>query len=148
MVVVALVVLIGAAYILAKIRSKPKYTAKEALLTETEIRYYDEISEIVGEKYFLFPQINLATIVDKKSDTNSRTDLFRNIDFGVFDYNFKPILLIEINDNSHIRKDRKERDEKVADILKKAKLPLVTFWVKDGIDPEGMRREISKYVRI
>ena len=147
-VVVALVVLIGAAYILAKIRSKPNYTAKEALLTETEIRYYDEISEIVGEKYFLFPQINLASIVDKKSDTNSRTDLFRNIDFGVFDYNFKPILLIEINDNSHIRKDRKERDEKVADILKKAKLPLVTFWVKDGIDPEGMRREISKYVRL
>ena len=147
-VAVIAVLLILLAIFIHKKRTEPKYFAKEAFLTPTEIEYYNILSALIGDNYLLFPQINLATVVDKEYVYNSRTDLFRNIDFGVFDYNFKPILLIEINDNSHIRKDRKERDEKVADILKKAKLPLVTFWVKDGIDPEGMRREISKYVRI
>ena len=66
----------------------------------------------------------------------------------MFDYNFKPILLIEINDNSHFRKDRIERDEKVAKILKKAKLPLLTLWVKDGIDPDEIYKKLSYYLDI
>ena len=136
------------AFFLAKKRKEPKYTAKDALLTPTEIKYYDLISEMIGNRYLFFPQINLASIINKESDNNSRTDLFRNIDFGVFDYNFKPILLIEINDNSHFRKDRIERDEKVAKILKKAKLPLLTLWVKDGIDPAEIYKKLSYYLNI
>lgn len=143
-IIVALLVL---AIIIAVRRRLPKYTAKESLMTATEIKYYEILTSILGNDYLLFPQINLASIVDKQSDNNSKTDLFRNIDFGVFDYNFKPILLIEINDNTHFRKDRIERDKKVATILKKAKLPLVTFWVKDGIDVDKMKAALDKFLK-
>lgn len=136
------------AIIIGKKRNEPKYIAKDSLLTPTEITYYDTLTEIIGGKYLLFPQINLASVVDKEGKTNARTELFRNIDFGVFDYNFKPILLIEINDNSHTRKDRIERDKKVAKILKKAKLPLVTFWVKDGIDVNAMRAVLARHIKV
>lgn len=145
---IVIVFAIALAIIIGKKRNEPKYTAKDALLTQTEIEYYETLSAIIGGGYLPFPQINLATVVDKEGRTNARTELFRNIDFGVFDYNFKPILLIEINDNSHMRKDRIERDKKVAKILKKAKLPLVTFWVKDGIDVNAMRSAIAKYIRV
>lgn len=147
-VAVIAVLLILLAIFIHKKRTEPKYFAKEAFLTPTEIEYYNILSALVGDNYLLFPQINLATVVDKEYVYNSRTDLFRNIDFGVFDYNFKPILMIEINDNSHFRKDRIERDQKVSTILKKAKLPLMTLWVKDGIDINEIRYKLSKYIKV
>lgn len=131
-----------AAFIIKKIKSAPKYTAKDALLTQTEIKYFDIIRGIIGDNYIVYPQINLASVIEKEG-AGARTELFRNIDFGVFDYNYKIVLLIEINDATHLRKDRKERDKKVARICKKAKIPLVTFWVKDGINVERMRRALA-----
>ena len=59
----------------------------------------------------VLPQVNLASVIDKKGDSNFRNELFRNIDFGVFNKDFKPLVLIEINDNTHFRKDRIERDK-------------------------------------
>ena len=53
------------AFFLAKKRKEPKYTAKDALLTPTEIKYYDLISEMIGNRYLFFPQINLAVGSDK-----------------------------------------------------------------------------------
>ncbi len=124
-------------------KRKPKYILKNSLLTQTEIEYYDVIRSILGSEYMLLPQINLASIIDKKGDVNFRNELFRNVDFGVFDCNFRPLFLIEINDGSHFRKDRIERDEKVKEICKKAKIPLLTFWVKDGINEWEMRKRIN-----
>jgi len=127
-------------------KSKPEYEVKQSLMSETEIQYYNILVALLGEEYLIYPQINLATVIDKKYPKGFRTELFRNADFGVFDCNFKPVLLIEINDNSHFRKDRVERDERVLEICKSARLPLVTFWVKDGIDIEQMRKTLRKYL--
>jgi len=144
--VIAMLILAG--IISRRRRNEPNYTVKESLMSETEIKYYDALCSIIGDRFILLPQINLASVIDKESEYNTRTELFRNVDFGVFDYDFKPILLIEINDNTHFRKDRMERDKKVASILKKAKLPLVTFWVKDGLDAAEMKHALSKYIKL
>ena len=58
-----------------------------------------------------------------------RNELYRNIDFGVFDKkDFTIKVLIELNDESHYRKDRKARDYKVKEICDKANIPLIKFW--------------------
>lgn len=129
-------------------KSQPHYVAKDALLTATEIEYYDLLCSILGEEYLVFPQINLAAVIDKERGAGGRTELFRNVDFGIFDFNYKPLVLIEINDNSHLRPDRAERDKKVAKICKQAKIPLITFWVKDGADIKEMRKAIKQYIRV
>ncbi len=119
--------------LLIKKAKQPRYYVKESLLTPTELEYLQVICALLGNDYLVLPQVNLASVIDKKGDSNFRNELFRNIDFGVFNKDFKPLVLIEINDNTHFRKDRIERDKKVATICKKAGIPLVTFWVKDGI---------------
>ncbi|MBQ9756547.1 MAG: DUF2726 domain-containing protein [Clostridia bacterium] len=144
-VIIIAVILLSIKVIFAK-KNKAKYFVKESLLTPTEIKYYDIIRSIIGNNFLLLPQINLASVIDKKGGSNFRSELFRNVDFGIFDYDFHPIALIEINDNSHFRKDRIERDEKVLDICKRAKIPLVTFWVKDGINYNQMAKQL--YVAI
>ena len=130
--------------VLAK-KKKPNYRLKDSLLTRTEINYYNVINSYFGRDYLVLPQINLASVIDKEG-AGYRSELFRNVDFGIFDYNFRPILLIEINDGTHLKKDRKERDVKVSTICKKAHIPLVTFWTKDGIDNEVIYRTIKRYL--
>ena len=56
-----------------------------------------------------------------------RGELFRNIDFIVTDLDYCPVFLIEINDQTHLAQERRERDRKVADICEEAGIPLITF---------------------
>ena len=139
---VILLILIIARYLYKKSK-EPDYFVKDKLLTQTELAYYMAIRELLDERFIILPQVNLASVLDKKGGGNFRTELFRNIDFGVFDSELHPIFLIEINDNTHLRKDRKERDKRVNRICKKAEIPLVTFWVKDGINKNEMHRELK-----
>lgn len=129
-----------------KRKKRVKYIKKQSYLTATEVKYFQALSGIIGDRYLIYPQVNLASVIEKQGDVNFKTELFRNVDFGVFNYDFSPVLLIEINDNTHFRADRRERDEKVLAICKSAKLPLVTFWVKEGIDIEQMRFTLQKYL--
>ena len=67
--------------------------------------------------------MNLASVIHKEN-TKYRTELFRNIDFGIFNKDFELLLLIELNDKSHIQRNRKIRDRKVKNILKECNIPL------------------------
>lgn len=140
----AILIVIIIIYFLFRKRG-PKYVVKDSLMTQTEYDYFKIINAYFGDNYLILPQINLAAVIDKVGE-GYRTELFRNADFGVFDYNYRPVLLIEINDNTHFRKDRIERDKKVNEICKKAKLPLVTFWTKDGINNDVIYKTLSRYL--
>lgn len=140
----AVIVIIIIIYLVFRKRG-PDYVVKERLMSKTEYDYYKIFDALYGDKYIILPQVNLASVIDKTSQ-GYRTELFRNADFGVFDYNYRPLLLIEINDNTHFRKDREDRDKKVSEICKKAKLPLVTFWTKNGIDEKVIAKTLSKYL--
>jgi len=99
---------------------------KKIFLTPTEKKFYNTLKEINNE-YIVFPQINLASIIDK-TNSRYRNELFRNIDFGIFNTNFELLLLIELNDNTHNYIRRKDRDLKVKKILAECNIPLLTFY--------------------
>ena len=146
--VIIVVVITIIIIVIAKLTSKKKearYYLKQSLLTQTEIEYFTVLEYYFGKDYRVLPQVNLASIIDKEGE-GFRNELFRNVDFGIFDEDFRPIVLIEINDDTHLRKDRIIRDEKVNLIAKKARIPLVTFWTRDGFDREKIYNEIKKYL--
>lgn len=122
-----------------------RYSLKSSYLTPTETKYYEALVRIAGDEFLVFPQINLAAVINKDSK-GYRTELFRNADFGFFTRDFQPILLIEVNDSSHDRADRAERDKSVNKICKKAGLPLITFRTRDGVDENYMRKVVGKYL--
>ena len=142
---VAMIIALVVLHFIFKRRAAPRYSAKDSLLTSTERKYYDLFVSFFGEDYLVLPQINLATVIDKEGG-GYRSELFRNVDFGIFDFNFRPLVLIEINDGTHLRPDRARRDEKVNLICKKAHIPLVTFWTKDGIDRQEIYKALKKYL--
>lgn len=128
--------------------AEKRYEAKDAFITECEKKFFEAIRSVVGENYIVQPQINLASIVNKTTADKYRNELFRNIDFGVFDKDYKLLVLIEINDPSHDREDRRNRDDKVKKICNEANIPLVTFWTKYGINDEYIKNRLSPYLSI
>ena len=101
---------------------------KKKLMTEYEERFYQILKQLKDE-YEIVPQLNLASVVNKKGYSKYRNELFRNIDFAIFSKDYRDLLLlIEINDKTHQKYARIKRDEKVREICKKAGLKLITFY--------------------
>ena len=104
-------------------------------MTNTELKYFNALRSILaGTPYVLLPQIALSSIVTRKNKHKFQNELNRVVDFCVFSPEFAPLICIEINDSTHLLKHRIERDKKVQNILKNAKLPLVTIWTNEKFD--------------
>ena len=126
----------------------PEYKLKSSLMTKTEKEFYIAIKKALPENYILQPQVNLATIIKKISSEHFQNELYRNIDFCIFDLDFRPIALIEINDETHSTdKSRQARDYKVREICQAADIPLIRFWTSYGINQEYIDKKIKEVLK-
>ena len=133
------------------VRSNRNITySKKQLMTKYERYFYDVLIELKDELNIeVMPQVNLGTIINKKSNNRWRSELFRNIDFGIFTKDYEELLLlIEINDKTHNNYNRKYRDMKVDNIVNNAGIKLIKFYSnypnkKDYIK-NRIREEINK----
>ena len=99
-------------------------------MTNNERLFYNKIKCLEPE-YKIIPQVSLASIISKENNNKYYTDLFRNIDFAIFDTNLQEVLLlIELNDGTHKLKKRKNRDAKIKKICNAAGIPLLFFYTK------------------
>lgn len=102
---------------------------KKYFLTNTEKQFLSILYELKKYNLIIIPQINLATIIQKTGEFRYQNELYRNIDFGIFDKNYNILLLIELNDISHQQYKRRERDMKVKEIVKQADIKLINFYI-------------------
>lgn len=126
--------------------SQVKYQSKQ-LMSEYEKYFYEILSKNFAQHYIIMPQVNLASIIEKIKDfpKQYQNELYRNIDFGVFDKNsMKPLLLIEINDKTHNQPDRIKRDLKVKEICNQANIKLITFYTKYDNKPNYIISRVKK----
>lgn len=122
--------------------SLPYQYRRKCLMTNTEKQYYKAIRDCLGADYIVQPQVNLASILEKVGEFRYQNELYRNIDFGVFDSNFNILLLIEINDATHREKRRIERDAKVKAITENAKVPLIIYYTSYGVNYDYIQRTL------
>lgn len=126
-----------------------KIYIKKELMTNNEKYFYKiikELKEIL--KIEIHPQTNLATIIKKEKNNKYVNELFRNIDFAIFSKDYeKLLLLIEIDDSSHKKKSRIERDKKVNKILKEANIKIIRFYTKYENKPEYVKKRIIEELK-
>ena len=128
-------------------RSFGIYKQKKSFITDCERRYLSVIKGIVGDRYIVQPQINLASVIEKNMLVEKyQGELFRNVDFGIFDLDYNLMALVEINDVSHQQQERAHRDIMVSEICKRARIPLMIFETKDGIDKKLIAIRLSQYL--
>ena len=122
----------------------------KSFLSNNEYNFLTKFISLENELHIhIVPQVNLASIIKKVSDSRFNTELFRNIDFGIFSADYsKLLLLIELNDESHEKYNRKKPDIKVHDICNKAGIKLITFYTKYSNEKEYVKNRILKELDI
>lgn len=125
--------------------TKYQYLRKDFIMTQSERDFFEVLFSIVGNQYHVFPQVHLDVILNHKVRGQNWFGAFRHIneksvDFVICDKAYiKPLLAIELDDRSHEREDRKERDGEVGRILNEASMPLLRF-KNERFDKEEIKR--------
>ena len=122
------------------------YDAKKVLISKSEQSYFSAIMDSLPAGYHAFPQVNLASFIIKNDDTPFRNELFRNVDFLITNEAYNPLFVIEINDQTHLTQERKERDEKVHHICEEAGIPILNFWTSYGVNKDYIYKKIHETI--
>jgi very-short-patch-repair endonuclease len=126
-----------------------QYKKKDFLLSRAEHECYDALVNAVGKEFYIFPQAHLSSIVDNKVVGQNWKAAFRHIngksvDFVLCDKAYiAPRLAIELDDRTHERTDRQERDGEVERILNGAGLPLLRLDNHGQFNPSELSRKIN-----
>lgn len=127
--------------------NKSQYHIKVKTITDNEKYFLDIIKKHFGKDYDIRVQVPLSSIIEKEKDFENQyqNELNRVIDIGIFDKETTyPLLLIEINDSTHHRKDRQVRDAKVKNICEQANLKLIAFWTEYSNTEEYVFNRINE----
>jgi very-short-patch-repair endonuclease len=125
------------------------YKRKPFFLSRAEHECHDALVQAVGKDYLIFAQVHLPTIVDHKVPGQSWIGAFRHIngksvDFVLCDRAYiAPKLAIELDDQTHERSDRQDRDHEVERILKTAGVPLLRLINHGRFDPSDLAQKIK-----
>lgn len=129
-----------------------QYKQKNFFMSRAEHECFDAILKAVGNEYHIFPQVHLSSIVDNKVTGQNWKGAFKHIsqksvDFVLCDKAYiSPKLAIELDDKTHERPDRIERDSEVERILKDAGLPLLRLENNGGFNPQELAEKIRSQV--
>jgi very-short-patch-repair endonuclease len=130
-VLIALFILLTILFPGRKYATEYEYRKKEYLLTQPERDCFNALLRTVGNEFHVFPQVHLDAILYYKIRGQSWFGAWRHINEKSIDFilcdkeKISVVLAIELDDRSHERPDRRERDHEVERILKNAQVPLL-----------------------
>ena len=131
-------------------KAKYRYNRKNFFLTRAEHECYDALVGAVGTEYRIFAQVHLPTLVDhtvRGQDWRAALAHInrKSVDFVLCDKAYlSPKLAIELDDKSHERPDRQERDREVERILREAGVPLLRLENRGSFSPSELTQKIKE----
>ena len=149
------VAVVVAFFVLLRMYSSPApmpYFKRPSLVTKSELRFYKSLHKAVLDDFEIFAMVRIADLIRvEKGSTNGRAwlnkILAKHIDFVLCDpKTLEPIVCIELDDASHQRADRIERDKFVNDAFDAADLPLLRIPVETSYNAREVRELIESVV--
>ena len=143
---IVFIFLLAAALQVVAVLQKKKGLGKKAnqferagpLMSPGELKFFRVLETAVGANFRLFSKVRLLDVVKPKqgSDRSAWSSAFgvlksKHVDFVACDPNDMAIqFVVELDDKSHQKADRVERDMKVDDALAQAGIPIFHFPAK------------------
>lgn len=129
----------------------PRYTACASLLTDAEKAFHTALEAAVAGRYRIMCKVRMADIVQPAAGLEQRERRSalgrissKHLDFVLCDHDhFVIAAAIELDDRSHLRKERRERDIFVEDVFDEAGIPLVRFPVRRDYAPADIFQQID-----
>jgi very-short-patch-repair endonuclease len=123
------------------------------LLTAAERSLFGVLHEAFGAKYFIFAKVRLADLVWLPKGTESRQShqnrvQSKHLDFVICDRaTVRPLVAIELDDSSHSRADRVERDVFLNEVLAAAGLPFVRIRAAASYNVRELAQQVQAAVQ-
>lgn len=129
------------------------YQLRDHFLSPAELSFFAVLKQVVGNRAALCTKVGLGDIFWVKKDDPSRYRIYTNkidrkhVDFLLCDpATMRPLLGIELDDKSHQRQDRIERDAFVDQVFKAAGLPLLHIPVKRTYVMAELAAQLAPYL--
>lgn len=107
------------------------YRAKSHMMTRAEERCFRSLEKKYGAKYYIVPQVHLSALLEHRVKGQNYRGAFshingKSVDFVLLDKkSFEVVCAVELDDHTHARADRAERDREVERIFEEAGVKLV-----------------------
>ena len=128
------------------------YLLRDSVLSKNELAFYHSLNHVVGNKFVILSKVRLSDIFLPQQGDGYYSALNRinprHVDFLLCDpETFKPILAIEIDDKSHQRASRQERDDFINGLYIAMNLPLLRMQAKQGYNVNEIKQGIIIAIR-
>ena len=122
-----------------------KYTKKDYLLTQTELKFYKLLKQITDElNLVICPQVSLYQIVHNKNYKGFSKIQSKSIDFVIAEPNLKIKLCIELDDYTHNKSKRIKRDEFINKLFSDLGIKLIRIPVQSFYNLEELKQKIQE----
>lgn len=128
-----------------EINYNTKYMKKEYLLTETELKFYKQLKKITDELGLtICPQVTLYEILRNKNFKDFNKIQSKSIDFVITEQNLKIKLCIELDDQSHYKTKRMQRDIFINKLFEDLNIKLLRIPVKNFYNLDELKCKIKE----
>ena len=109
------------------------YARKDAVMTQAETAFYNRLLNVAGDRYYIFPQMHLSSLLTNQTKGRYWKAAFQRINRTSVDYvlcnkqTMRPVYAVELDDATHDTAKRRARDEGVNRMLQSVNMPLVRF---------------------
>ncbi|QQS23362.1 DUF2726 domain-containing protein [bacterium] len=124
------------------------FERKPNFLTPSEMAFFRVLLKIINDQYFVFPQVHLASILQVKKGEFDRKEwkryfnklIQKSFDFVILDREtLNPLLVIELDDYTHLQSKRIKRDLFVDNALKSAQINILHIKCEKEYNIEELR---------
>ena len=115
---------------MSRINYREAYQARQ-LLTKRELQEYLKLKRYADARGWLIcPKVRIFDLIEPKKGVTKRQTLInkiqsKHVDFVLVDQSMKLIGVLELDDSTHERADRKQRDSFVRDALEGAGITMI-----------------------
>ncbi len=127
------------------------FEPRDSLMTETELAFFGILEQALEDSYRIYSKVRLEDIIQVKPGIEKATAFAarnrikcRHIDFVLCDPETLKILAsIELDDRSHERPERMDRDDFVDEALRVCGIPCIRFPVQRNYSSREIRQAVE-----
>jgi uncharacterized protein DUF2726 len=153
LVVIAIVLIVSLLFIAVRFSRRRRvspYDLQQHFLTAAERSFFGVLTEAIGNRYLVFAKVRLADLLRVRSGVSEpqahlNRIISKHVDFLLCQpLDVSPVLVIELDDASHIGEERQARDRFVNAAFAGAGLPLLRIRAARGYDPRLLSQMIAE----
>ncbi len=128
------------------------FRVRDDFLSPAETVFYRALTTAANGRAMICPKVNLADlffVIQPQKNFRHRARIAqKHVDFVLCDQqSLRPLAGIELDDASHARPDRQERDDFVDQVFASASLPLIHVPCRAGYDVGELSRLIGQHLQ-